>query len=549
MKWDLLNKSSVVSRKSLINILLKNRGIKTEKAKKEFISPIDPMKIKLSQLGIAEKDLNEVVNRIDQARSNKEFVIIYGDYDADGITASAVAWETLRDAGVDVFPFVPDRFEDGYGIKAKSVLSLKSRYPKLKLIITVDNGIVAYEGVKEAKKLGIDVVIIDHHQKGEKLPDTNFVIHSTEVCGSALAWFVSREIYKRLVKGNYESKIREKLQLSAIGTVADQLPLLGINRSVVKYGLTELNDTKRPGLLALFKEAGITEAGPYEIGFVIAPRINSMGRLKHGLESLRLLCTKDKVRGIQLAEVIGKVNLERQKVVDSVVEHALSITENKSAKIIVLADEKYHEGVIGLAAARLVEKYYRPAIVISKSKDVSKASARSIPGFNIIETIRKLQEYYLEGGGHPMAAGFSINTGNIDIFRKKINLLAQKLLTDDLLQKNLKVDCRLSFSAVNYDLLKEISLFEPTGVGNKEPVFFSEKVQLLDVKFVGKDKRHLKLKLKQGEHVFDSIYFGGGEIYSNLAPQMKVDVAYSIEDNSWNGYRNIQLKLKDLHFS
>ncbi|EKE12597.1 MAG: hypothetical protein ACD_13C00157G0015 [uncultured bacterium] len=549
MKWDLLNKSSAVSRKSLINILLKNRGIKTEKAKKEFINPIDPMKIKLSQLGIAEKDLDEVVNRIDQARSNKEFVIIYGDYDADGITASAVAWETLHDAGVDVFPFVPDRFEDGYGIKAKSVLSLKSRYPKLKLIITVDNGIVAYEGVKEAKKLGIDVIVIDHHQKGEKLPDTNFVIHSTEVCGSALVWFVSREIYKRLVKGNYESKIREKLQLSAIGTVADQLPLLGINRSVVKYGLTELNDTKRPGLLALFKEAGITEAGPYEIGFVIAPRINSMGRLRHGLESLRLLCTKDKVRGIQLAEVIGKVNLERQKVVDSVVEHALSITENKSAKIIVLADEKYHEGVIGLAAARLVEKYYRPAIVISKSKDVSKASARSIPGFNIIETIRKLQEYYLEGGGHPMAAGFSINTGNIDIFREKINLLAQKLLTDDLLQKNLKVDCRLSFSAINYDLLKEISLFEPTGVGNKEPVFFSEKVQLLDVKFVGKDKRHLKLKLKQGEHVFDSIYFGGGEIYSNLAPQMKIDVAYSIEDNSWNGYRNIQLKLKDLHFS
>lgn len=148
-----------------------------------------------------------------------------------------------------------------------------------------------------------------------------------------------------------------------------------------------------------------------------------------------------------------------------------------------------------------------------------------------------------------MAAGFSINTGNIDIFREKINLLAQKLLTDDLLQKNLKVDCRLSFSAINYDLLKEISLFEPTGVGNKEPVFFSEKVQLLDVKFVGKDKRHLKLKLKQGEHVFDSIYFGGGEIYSNLAPQMKIDVAYSIEDNSWNGYRNIQLKLKDLHFS
>lgn len=545
-KWNVLYKSPIVDIKSLISVLLGNRGIKTARDKKEFINPKDPMKIKMSELNIDDGQIEKAIGRIRQAKKGKELVIIYGDYDADGITSTAIIWETLHEIGIEVFPFIPDRFEDGYGIKAKSVVNLKSRFAEPKLIITVDNGIVAHEGIARAKKLGIDVIVIDHHQKGPRMPDTPFIIHNTDVCGSTLTWFFCKEIYRRLGIKNYESQIQEKLQLAAIGTVADQLKLLDVNRSIVKYGLTELNNSKRPGLLALFKEAGISEIGPYEIGFVIAPRINSMGRLKHGLESLRLLCTKNKLRGIQIADAVGKVNAERQKVVEDVVEHALSIGKENTSGILVLADEKYHEGVIGLAAAKLVEKFYKPAIVISKSKEISKASARSIPGFNIIEVIRKLDKYYLEGGGHPMAAGFSIKTEKIEIFSKKINSIAKNLLTDEILQKNLSIDCNLNFSMINFDLLKEISLLEPTGMGNKEPVFVTRGVRLLDARFVGKENKHLKLKLKQDEHIFDSIYFGGGEMYSMLSPGSDVDIVYTIESNIWNGYKNLQLKIKDV---
>lgn len=544
MKWEVLHKSQVSNLKSLANILLKNRGIKSQKDRAEFINPRDPMKIDIKKLGISNESLEKVLDRIKKAKKDKEFVIIYGDYDADGITATAIIWETLHELGLEVLPFIPDRFEDGYGIKPQSVEKIKNKFPNLKLIVAVDNGVVAYDGIAKAKELGIDVVVVDHHQKG--LQDaTDYLLHTTQVCGSALAWFFSKELIEKLK--NYKSlEIAERLSLAAIGTIADQMPLTGINRSIVKYGLIELNNTRRLGLKSLYKEARISEVGPYEVGFIIAPRINSVGRLKNGLESLQLLCTKDKLRAARLAGSVEMVNLERQKVVDKVVEHSMKVCEGAPPSVLVLADEKYHEGVIGLAAAKLVEKFYRPAIVISKKEDVSKGSARSIAGFNIIEVIRKLEKYYLEGGGHPMAAGFSIETKNISIFTKKINSIAKKILTDEILQKKLKIDCSINFDLIDFKLLAEIQIFEPVGLGNPQPVFFTSGVEVVSANVVGRDAKHLKLKLKQNEHIFDSIYFGGGEIYSKLKSDQKLDIVYSLEENIWNGYRDLQLKIKDL---
>lgn len=544
MKWEVIYKGLVSDVKELSSVLLKNRGIISEKQKKEFLNPTDPMDISIKSLGISTEHLKKAVNRIKLARKNGEHVIIYGDYDADGITGTATLWETLHDLGIFVLPHIPERFSEGYGLNLSSVKKLKEEDPRLSLIITVDHGITAGDKIAEVKKLGIDMIITDHHQKGEKLPKPLALIYTPMVSGSALAWFFSRELV-----GKFNapiSGIKSRLELAAIGTIADQLPLTGVNRSIAKYGLASLEKTKRPGLVALYKSAGIKQIGPYEVGFIIAPRINSMGRLKHGLESLRLICTTDKLRAARLAARIDEVNSERQNIVDKVVKHALEKANKKSPYVIVLADESYHEGVIGLAAAKLVEKFYRPSIVIFKKKDISKASARSIAGFNIIEAIRSLDKYYIEGGGHPMAAGFSIETKNIPVFTEKINILAKKVLSDEILQKKLHIDCEIGFDLIGADLVDVISGLSPTGIGNPEPVFESKNVEIVDSRLVGKDGKHVKLKMKQNEQILDSIFFGGGEIYSKLTPGVKADIVYTVEENIWNGYKNLQPRVKDL---
>lgn len=541
MKWEIIAKSKVGD---ILDTLLKNRGIKTQKQKEEFVKPALPGKIKIEDTGISKSEIKKAIERINEAKKNKEKVIVYGDYDADGICATAILWEALYSKGLDVLPHIPDRFEEGYGLNAESVENLKLKMDNplcsknLKLIITVDNGIVAYEGVKKAKDLGIDVIVCDHHQKGKKKVNTRATIHTTKIGGAGVAWFLARELgYK---KG---------LELAAIGTIADQLPLLGINRSLVKYGLKKLNETKRVGLQSLFQEAGINPGsiGTYEVGFMIAPRINSMGRMEKAIESLRLLCTSNKTKAKQLATYLGRTNMLRQNTVEDVVLDARKKARKlKEESVIVLASENYHEGVIGLAAARLVEEFYKPAIVFSKKKDISRASARSISGFNIIENIRKLEKLYIEGGGHPMAAGFSIQTSKIEEFKNRFNQISKNLLTEKILSRKLKVDLELNFNQLNWSLMSKLKIFNPTGLGNPTPTFMSKNVQVLGLKLVGREQKHLKLKLRQGEHIFDAIYFGGGEIYPKLSPGQKISIAYQLEENVWNGNKSLQLKIKDV---
>ena len=542
MKWEILNKSLVASDESLFKILLENRGIKSKKDKEEFLNPKDPMNIRLDDLKINTQQVKKIKERVKIAKKKNEFVIISGDYDADGITATAILWESLHGIGLEILPFIPDRFEDGYGIKTETVLKIKEKFPKVSLIITIDNGIVAYEGINKARELGIDVIVIDHHQKGVKKLKTSFIIHNTSVCGSALAWLFSKELSGKL-------ETEERLGLAAIGTVADQMPLVGINRSIVKFGLHSLENTRRPGLIELFRESGLKQGinpcsiGTYEINYIIAPRINAMGRLKNGIESLRLLCTKNRLKAIQIAENVGRTNKERQKIVDEVL--SLARTKVTNEKIIVVAGENYHEGVIGLAAGKLTEEYHRPSIVFSIDEEIAKASARSISGFNIIEAIRKVN-LHLEGGGHPMAAGFSIKSSKIEDFIKQINKHAKDLLTEDLLQKKVKIDCELNFGLLNDDLIKGITKLEPFGLGNPHPIFITKKAEVCNARTIGRDSKHLKLKLKKDEYIFDAIYFDGGEMYSKLTIGSKIDLVYGVDENIWNGYKNIQLIIKDI---
>ncbi len=550
-KWDILDKRIVKGVDEIAKILLKNRGIKTEKEKKEFFYPVEPSKITLKSLGVKNAEVKKAIERIKRAGKSGEHVVIYGDYDADGVCSTAILWEALHASGLNVLPHIPDRFEEGYGINPGSVESLKKKDRELGLIITVDNGIVAYDGIKKANGLGIDTIVIDHHQLGESLPDAFSIIHTNKVCGAALSWFFSKEVARAFRIPLSDFKMGDGLELAAIGTISDQLPLLGPNRSLAKFGLTELNKTKRPGLLALFSEAGIEKGdiGPYEVGFIISPRINSVGRLGDGIDSLRLLCTGKKDKALELADQIGETNMERQKIVDEVVTHAFRQAQNTHIEsIIVVADKSYHEGVIGLAASRLVEEFYRPAIVFSQKGNKSKASARSISGFNIIEAIRGTG-LILEGGGHPMAAGFSIETAKIDDFRIKINELSKDNLTEDILARKLKVDLEIGFEQITQELMTNIKMFEPTGLSNPAPIFVTKGIEVVTVKTVGRNARHLKLKLKNNEHLFDSIFFGGGEIYSDLSPSTKADIVYSITENVWNGNKSLQLKIKDIKVS
>ena len=552
MKWEILGKSST----SIVDTLLKNRGIKTKKQKEEFFNPVLPDKIELKALGISKPEITKAIKRITLAKKNKEKVIVYGDYDADGICGTAILWETLYSLGLNVLPYIPERFSEGYGLNAESIKKLKEEDRGLGLIITVDHGIVANKKIDIAKELGIDVIITDHHQPGKIKPKAFATIHTTTIGGAAVAWIFSREIVKKFQIPNSKFQIDSSLELCAIGTIADQLTLIGPNRSIAKYGLEALRKTNRPGLLSLFEQAGINREsiGPYEVGYLIAPRINAMGRLTHAIDSLRLLCVKNKEKAKELSEYIGRTNIERQRIVDEVVIHAKEkLGTGTKDSVIVLAHKSYHEGVIGLAAAKLVDEFYKPAIVLSTKGDIAKASARSISGFNIIESIRKLEGLYIEGGGHPMAAGFSIETKKIEEFAKKFNKIAKELLTEEILSRKLRIDLELDFNRINQGLVDVLKSFEPTGLGNYPPSFVTRGVEVVEARTVGRDNTHLKLKLRQNSLVFNAIAFGLAKTHREaassaypLSPNTCLDIVYNIEENIWNGNKSLQLKIKDI---
>ncbi|MBX4205768.1 single-stranded-DNA-specific exonuclease RecJ, partial [Candidatus Microgenomates bacterium] len=509
-----------------------------------------PKEITLKDLEIDENQVKKTILRIKKAKEEKQKVIVYGDYDADGISSTAILWETLYGLGIDVVPYIPDRFSEGYGLNSESIKKLKKEHPDLKLIVTVDNGIVANKQIDHANKLGIDVIVTDHHLPSEILPNAYSIIHTTKTSGAGISWIISREILKEFKKDSWEDEIDKKLDIATVGIVADQMPMIDINRSFVKHGLLSLQQTTRPGLRCLYELATINakDISTYHINYIIAPRINAMGRIKHGLDSLRFLCTKDFNRAQELTRLVGRTNEDRQKIVDEVIITARSkANEFSKASVIVVADATYHEGVIGLAAARLVEEFYKPTIVFSLGEKYAKASARSINGLNIIDAVRKLDDLWIEGGGHSMAAGFTILSSKVDEFTKRINEVTKDLLTKDMFEKKILVDLEIDLDSINWEVLDNLKKFEPFGVGNAAPVFATFGVSILESRAIGNGTKHLKMKLKQGK-VFDAIAFGWGDKIADLKTGKDINVSYNLEINEWNGNKSIQLKIKDISY-
>jgi len=564
--------------KDVIDILLENRGINSKKEKEEFFNP-QLSEVTTSSVGISAEDLKKAVVRIKKAIENNEQIVVYGDYDVDGICATAILWETLNQSGAKVLPYIPHRIDEGYGLSEKGISNLKSptrlasesvagrQIPNPKLIITVDNGIVAKEAVEFAKKEGIDVIITDHHTLDGEKPKALAVVHTTKLCGAGVAWALAHEFKVQSASRRTKFKVEEDdhLELVAIATVADMVPVIGANRAILKEGLKKLNTTKRIGLLAIFNEAGISsqkQIGTYEIGFIIGPRINAMGRMDLAIDSLRLLCTKDKVRAGALAQKLGETNKNRQELTRETVDLAISNIKSQKSKIgnlIFVSDKDYQQGVIGLVAGKLVEEFYKPSIVVSVGKEFSKASARSVKGFNITDFIRNASDLLVNVGGHPMAAGFTVETSKLKELQEKLEKLGEELITKEHLKKITKIDCEIPLSLVSFELSDEIRKLEPFGMVNPTPVF-SSKVVVDDIRLVGNDGKHLKLKLKSSiiNHPaspaggqssiisFDAIWFGGGERSKDLSIGNEVNIAYALEQDEWNGNKKLQLRIRDL---
>jgi len=529
-KWHILGNRGQGTEK-ITNILLKNRDVD-----KSFLHPPDPCSLTPKDVGIDGPALRNAISRIKKAILKKESVVVYADYDADGITAGAIMWEALYGLGARVMPYIPHRIEEGYGLSIKGIDAVRQEFDP-SLIITVDHGITAKEQVAYAKSLGIEVIITDHHTKPDKLPDCT-IVHTTDLCGAGVAWFVA----KNLLGSDPKTCQTPDIAFAAIGTIADMVPLTGANRSIVKFGLEELNKTKRAGLLALIKDAGLTlgDLSTYSVSHALAPRLNAMGRLVHAMDALRLLCTKREDKAMLLARQLGLTNKERQQLTIDTVSHALQGVSLKTyKKLIFVSHETYNPGVIGLVAGKLVEEYYRPSIVVSKGPEISKGSARSITGFNIVEAIRNFKDLLIDVGGHPMAAGFTVETKNLDRLRRKLESLAEKTIPDDLLTRELRIDMELPLSEITEKLWKELQDFAPFGMGSPEPVFAARGITVSDARLIGAEGKHLKFKTP-----LDAIAFNMGNLIGKLTKP--IDIAYTIDMNVWNGNKKLQLKIKDI---
>ena len=550
----------------IIDIILENRGLVNKEEKKGFLEP-ELQDIDFKNLGIDPREIEKAIGRIKKAISQKESIIVYTDYDADGVCGGAIVWEALYSLGASVLPYIPDRVKEGYGLSKFGIESVKKKF-NTDLIITVDHGITANDKVNYANKLGIETIILDHHSKPKKVPRATAIIHTTQLSAGALSLvFVDHLLNKLKAKKEKYHYFKKNLDLAAISTIADMIPLKGPNRIIVKHGLDRINNTSRIGLTALIGSTGLMQRniGTYEVGRVLAPRINAMGRITHAIDALRLLCTKDTNRAKCLADKLRDVNKQRQLLTDDIYNEAIKevrelfISSNgKIDKLIFISSKTYNEGIIGLVAGKLVDAFYRPVVVVSVGEEYSKGSARSVVGFNIIEKIRKTSYLLEDAGGHPMAAGFSLKTKNLKELKNRLINLTNKELTDEYLTKTLTVDLELNIDEISQILYRKITKLEPFGIGNPIPVFSSKNIKIISTRKVGKDGKHLKLSLVQADkgqiynqigrndHIVDAIGFGMGDLYDKMLSNQIVDLAYTLNENIWNNRKILQLKLIDV---
>lgn len=540
--------------------LLKNRGFEEKKKIDEFLNP----DISLCHDPYLFNDMKEVVARIIENIKNKNLITVYGDYDADGVTSSALLYDVLTTLKAKVDVYIPDRVKEGYGLNKKAIDDIKSTGTKL--IITVDTGIRGRETVEYAKSLGIEVIVTDHHTAPEdkdELPDCLIINPILEgdkypfkyLAGVGVAFKVAQALVEKSKLDNEQKEklINKSLDLVAIGVIADMVTLKGENRVMAKNGLDVLNKTRRLGLKELIKISGIKEGAKlksWNIGFQIGPRLNAAGRMKHANTSFEILKTKDKDEAQALANFLNQRNIERQVTTEEIVAEADDQVKNQKSKILIAISDKkrnnWSEGVIGLAAGRITNKYYRPSLVITKSGDKFKGSGRSIEVFDLIKNIEKCSDLLDKFGGHPQACGITVKAENLNKFVREIKKIADKELEITELRPRVKIDTEIELSEINEDLLKDLEKFEPYGQNNPQPIFKSQAI-IMDITTMGADEQHVKLRLKNSDsRIINALGFNQAQKWKNLSIGDKIDIAYTLDLNEFNGRSDVQMKIEDI---
>ncbi len=538
--------------KTIVKILF-NRQIDTPELIEQFLNP------RLSDLGdpFVMRDMEKAVDRLVSALRENEKIIVYGDYDVDGITATSLLYLILNKLGAQVTYYLPNRLVEGYGLSADGIDFAADK--EATLIVSVDTGVTAVEEVEYARSRGIDCILTDHHEPGEILPKPVALVNPKqkectypcgELSGVGVAFKLAQALYRRLQQD--EGELEEHLDLVALGTSADIVPLVGENRILTKHGIKQISRTTKPGLKSLAFVSGLMgkEIGTGQVVFILAPRINAVGRLGDAGMAIKLLTTKDERLASEIARKLDKENQRRKNIDEKTLNEALEQIRQdvdvQNDKAIILASEGWHQGVIGIVASRLVEKYHLPTIMIAIDGDEAKGSARSIPGFHLYNALKECEGMLLRFGGHKYAAGLTIKPDMIDAFREKMKNVSGRLLTDDDLIAKLYIDSEIELTEINGKLLDTLETFAPFGPQNMRPIFLTRNCEILGQPYcVGKN--HLKMKVHKGEATFDVIGFGLGEWVDRLTSRGSlVDLVYVIEYNHWDGHTRIQLRLKDL---
>ncbi len=543
----------------VVSQLLFNRGLVGKTEINNFLSPnlekdfFDPFLF---------KNMAAAVDLIIKNIKEENKITIYGDYDADGVTATATMYETLNILKAKTDIYIPERVSEGYGLNSAAIKEIKEAGSKL--IITVDSGIRNQAEAALAASLGLELIITDHHvpPDAESLPVC--LIISAQLPGSGypeknlsgvgVAFKLASALISRTKLSDDEKDILKNrlYDLAAVGTVADCVPLLGENRLLVKKGLAALNFTKRLGLRELIKAAQIKQShnlDSWNIGFQIAPRINAAGRLDHANTAFQLLITKDAAEARDLARDLNDRNIERQRITAEIMDEVEKRINNKDKILIGLCedDKGWNEGVVGLVAGKICEKYYRPTLVITKSGDEYKGSGRSIPEINIIKAIEESKDILERYGGHAAACGFSFKEKNLDKFIKRINQTVERELGDILLVPRILIDTEIDLANIDDVLISELDKFRPFGQSNERPKFSSFGVKIVNIITMGAGKEHIKLMLQQdNSSIFNAIGFGQAEKWSDLKIGGLIDIVYFIDINEYNGRREIQLKIIDI---
>jgi single-stranded-DNA-specific exonuclease len=496
--------------------------------------------------------------RVIKALTENQLIMVYGDYDVDGTCSTALLYLFLKELGAKVEYYIPKRLTDGYGINNTGIDYAKSR--NTSLIISVDCGITAVEETEYAKSLGMDLIICDHHHPKEKIPEAFAVLDPLKpdcnypfvyLSGAGVALKLAQGVSERIGKRELPMKY---LDLVALAGAADIVPLIGENRILVKEGLEQINSNPRPGILALIESSNMHpgDLTSGQIIFTIAPRINAVGRMGDAERAVELLITNNKDEAFKLAQVLETENYQRRKIDEDTFSMAQEIVENSidltSDTAIILHQESWHAGVIGIVASRLVEKYYRPTIILTTAGGIAKGSARSISNFNIYDALKKCEDLLIHFGGHQAAAGLAVEMDKLAEFKFKFNQVAKEAITLEDLAPEITIDSKLKFSEITPKFLRIIDQFAPFGPGNTRPVFISENVEIEGKpKIVGSNHLVVTLKQNGSEKVFECIGFNMAEFYDEMTKvNYKADVVYQIDKSSRNGLSFPQLRFKDI---